>query len=146
LFKTTRTYLGIEELLIGLKVGTESLVGVTDEVSLVHKSLLESLSDVSCNVGIVEFCLLLLVLGELVSNFLIESFLLTFYLTLNCVIDLLLLVMLTFDLSELCSQSTQLLDLRGKTVLFLFAFNINLLNQGSQFLKRLGFNIVKLLF
>jgi len=72
-------------------------------VSFVHKSLLESLGNVSRNVGIVEFSLVVLILTELVSNVLIKPFLFAFDLALYCVIDLFLLGMLSFDLSELVS-------------------------------------------
>ena len=90
--------------MVGFEVGTESLVGVADEFSFIHESLVEGVKNFSLDVSSVEFGLLLLVLSKLLAHVLVQSFLFAFNLALDSVISLLLLNVLTFNFLELSTE------------------------------------------
>ena len=114
--------------MVGLEVGTESLVGVAEEVGLVHEALLEGFKDVSRNIGSVELSLLLLVLRKLLAHVFVQTFLFALNLTLNSVVDFLLLAMFAFNFLELGSESAKFLNLRCETVFLLLALGVDLLH------------------
>ena len=98
---------------------------------LIAKSLLECLKDVSLNVVRVELALIFLVLVQLVAHVLLQSLLLNIDLRLGGIVVSLLLIILTFALSELVSESAKLFDFRSQTCLFVLDFVVNLRNESG---------------
>lgn len=136
----------VEELEVALKFRLETLVRVAHKVGFVLHTLLECFHNVSLDVIGVELSLRFLVLIIVLTNVLVHAFLLTFNTRLDTVVNLLLLGVFSFDLSELRSQGAQFLNLRSKSVLLVLALSINLLHKSGQFLQTLALHVIQLLF
>ena len=91
-----------------------------------------------------ELALIFLVLVQLVAHVLFQSLLLNIDLRLGGIVVSLLLIILTFDLRELVSESAKLFDFRSQTCLFVLDFVVNLRNESGQVLHRLGLCVVEL--
>lgn len=139
------TYLGIKELLVGLKLGWKSLARISQMLCLIGESLLEGLVDVRLNVVLVESWLALFVLFQVAAHVLVKSLLLLVQVRLHRLVVAFALVVLDLDLGELIAQGSQTFDLRSKLLFLVLHLNINPLNQRRQFLQRLALHIVQLL-
>ena len=114
-------------------------------MGFMHQALLEGFEDVGLNVVRVEAAFTLMVFLKLVAHVLFNSLFLAFNLALYLFIGALLFVIFGFNFSKLGAECAQFFYFRCESVLLFFALDIDLLDQGSQFLQRATLGVVQLL-
>lgn len=131
--------------MVGLELWGKTLVRVANEMGFMHQALLEGFEDVGLDVVRVEAAFTLVVFLKLAAHVLFNSLFLAFNLALDLFIGALFFVVFGFNISKLGAECAQFFYFRCKSVLLFFALDIDLLDQGCQFLQRATLGVVQLL-
>lgn len=93
-----------------------------------------------------ELTLVFLVLLELTSNVLVDTFAFHIDSRVNLVVGLLLFVVYLFNFRIASTEGSEFLDLRSKSILLILDFRFDLDDQLVELLERLTLSVIKLLF
>lgn len=139
------TYLGVEELLVGLELWGKTLVGISEVLGLIAESLLEALINISLDVVLVVLGLSLLELSQVVTHVLVQALFLSVDVHLHRLVVPLPLVVVSLNLTEAIAKRSETLDLWGQLLLLFLDLNVDFLDERSEFLHRLRLGVVQLL-